>query len=59
MRSENQVLVWKMLQNQLFTEIVSDAFRGRVGRFLETLGAVFLIFAALETSLKIDGFSGV
>ena len=26
--------------------------------FPEALGAVFLLFAALETSLKIDGFSG-
>ena len=26
------------------------------GRLLEALGAVFLIFVALETGLKIDGF---
>ena len=38
------------------TEIVLYKFRGRLLLFLKALGAVFLIFGALEAGLKIDRF---
>ena len=47
-------------KKQSFTESVLYAFVRRFLLFcLDALGAVFLIFAGLETGLKIDGFSGV
>ena len=43
-------------KKQFLAEIICYAFRGRFFRFLEALGPVFLVFATLETGLKINGF---
>ena len=42
----------------MFTDVFFMDFRFDLCRFSEALGAVFLLFAALETGLKIDVFSG-
>ena len=57
--SENQILVQKVLQKKLSLK----SFFMDVGvdfcSLLEALGVVSVIFAALETGLKIVGFSRV
>ena len=55
--SSNPGFLRELSRTPFFTEIVSYGSRGIFVFLFEALGPVFLIFAALETALKIARYS--